>query len=176
MSFIRGVTVFVVPAPPPSAVKKSLAGRKTKLTPEVRRTILKLVEDGVPWKHIAGCVDVSVSTLCEWKAKRPEFAEAVTRATSRGIAKRLDAINRAAAEDWRAHRFMLSVTDRESFAERASVEVAAAPGGQSTIAILGAHEMDTLAATGRLPRGVKSDGGPVLAIPANGFERVGDGS
>ena len=38
--------------------------------------------------------------------------------------------------------------------------------------------MDALAATGRLPSKVEraAAGGPVLAIPANGFERVGDGS
>jgi len=91
-----------------------MAGRITKLTPELQAKIVKYAAKGIPRCKIAGLVGVHPGTLSEWcqrgrEGKKPyaEFNEALKRAESRSIAVDLETIRKASKQTWQAAAWRL---------------------------------------------------------------------
>lgn len=84
-----------------------MAGRQTKLTPEIQTAICTAVTVGVPYVQAAVLAGVGPSTALEWiqrgegrharRATTPyaEFAEALARAKAQDMARRVARINQA---------------------------------------------------------------------------------
>ena len=70
-------------------------GRPTKFKPELAKRILRSVERGTPATHVARAAGLSYQSLLNYQRLHPHFADAMSRAISRGIEKRLEVIERA---------------------------------------------------------------------------------
>jgi hypothetical protein len=80
----------------------------TKYTPARVRTICRHIANGVPREHAAALAGLSKGSYHEWLTSFADFAEAVTRAEGRLIAKRLARIDHAgAAGTWQADAWTL---------------------------------------------------------------------
>jgi hypothetical protein len=64
-------------------VGKRMAGRPTKLTPELTRAICELIESGDAPEVAAGVQGIGRSTFFEWQSRNDEFRTAVARAKDR---------------------------------------------------------------------------------------------
>jgi len=83
-------------------------GRPSKLTPQTVKRILRSVGRGLPLVHAANAAGMSFQTLCTHRSKNPQFADALARAISKGIERRLRKIEDASnAGDWRASAWAL---------------------------------------------------------------------
>ncbi len=82
-------------------------GRPSKLTPEIRKKILKHVENGLPYQLAAESVGIARSTLQDWKAKNPDLADALKEAEAKSVAVLVARIKKASHENWTAAAWLL---------------------------------------------------------------------
>jgi hypothetical protein len=75
--------------------KKKKRGRPTKFTASTRRKILANIRRGLPLNHCCVAAGITFQSLCTYRDSDPAFADAIMRATSRGIESRLGIVSRA---------------------------------------------------------------------------------
>jgi hypothetical protein len=115
--------------------KRGRIGRPCKYNAALARKVCRMVEQGVPITHIVAAVGISFESLCDYRRKHPEFDRQIKEATSRGIAKRLDTIQRAMESQDERLAFQASVWylthvpgAAEHFSESRRIEVSGPDG------------------------------------------------
>jgi len=103
-------------------------GRRSKLTPETITLIQDALAAGATYRLAAMYAGIHEATLYEWKAKKPEFSEALTRAEGRGAVHILAEIRAAARTDWRAGAWILEKRYPQEFGKQV-LEVQGKDGG-----------------------------------------------
>jgi hypothetical protein len=68
---------------------------------------LEAIEAGATFKLACELVSITEAAFCLWRRGDPDFAARVDAAAARGDSSRLKAINRFAAQDWRAPAWLL---------------------------------------------------------------------
>jgi hypothetical protein len=82
----------------------SMAGRPTKLTPEVRIKILQLIRGRVPWMAAVKSAGLDYSTFCKWRQRGKdagrgayfEFVGDLKKAEAEGVIRNLTIIQKSA--------------------------------------------------------------------------------
>ena len=112
-----------------------MAGRPTKLTPEVHNAIVNDIELGVIYKDAVGAAGVSYPTFLSWlergkavrdgelrktKSNKPflEFLNSVERAKHTAFAMYAKEIQKASKKDWRAAESFLKRRDPENWGDK----------------------------------------------------------
>ena len=76
-------------APP---ARRNKAGRRFRITPEVRALLLRAAEKGIPFSLALKTVNIGYQTLCDYRHRFPAFAAELEAAELRGMEKRLEKI------------------------------------------------------------------------------------
>jgi len=93
-------------------------GRPSKFTAETQTRVLSCVEKGLPLTLAASAAGISYQSLVTYRAKNPQFADALVEAVARGVEKRLKKIEDASdAGDWRASAWLLEHCQPEHFSK-----------------------------------------------------------
>lgn len=100
--------------------------RPTKLTPEVRETIVEAIRKGVPARHAAQLAGITESTFHNWissgkvakSGRFLEFLESIKRAEAEAIEAAVGSIRTAMPDDWRAAMTYLERRYPEDWARR----------------------------------------------------------
>jgi hypothetical protein len=82
----------------PQTKTAKATGRPTKKNQAAIARILKIARSGLPLKFAAQAGDIDAETLSRWRAKDPEFAQALSQAQLHAVEERWKLI-RKAAED-----------------------------------------------------------------------------
>ena len=102
-------------------------GRKTKLTPEVRKRIIQALQLGASFKDAAEYGDICYKTFYRWfkkgkenqKSEYNEFYKLVSKARSNFNLKLLLRIEQAASEgNWRAAAWLLERRCRDEYGKK----------------------------------------------------------
>ena len=93
------------------------AGRPTKYCTSAVKTICDAIADGVPFVHASALGGITHETLCQWRRRYPEFAEAVQAAVAEGIKARLEIIVEASKQDAKHAQWWLEHVLPEHFAK-----------------------------------------------------------
>lgn len=113
-------------------------GRPMNLTPEVAERIVGWVEKGLTNARAARASLVGESTFYQWlaKAEEPgsdpmyaEFADAISHARERRVAKLLSLVEEAADDDWRAAAWILEHGDSRVDFQKVTKTELSGPGG-----------------------------------------------
>jgi hypothetical protein len=112
-----------------AAPRRGKPGRPTKFNPKTVKRVLCCVEKGMPLSLASSAAGFSYTTLSDYRAKHPQFAEALKRSIAKGVEKRLKKIEDASdAGDWRASAWLLEHCQPEHFAKN-RIELTGANGG-----------------------------------------------
>jgi len=103
--------------------KSKVAGRKTKLTPEMKEDIRKKLELGLNYKDVCMGVGISEETFNTWRKTKPEFSELVDKANAKVKEISLASIRRGEVRDWRAAAWRLERRFPEEYKEKKELEV-----------------------------------------------------
>lgn len=107
-------------------------GRKSKLTPELQKNILRLIEMGVPQKHAALACGIHECTVSTWKARGEKgiepyanFLKAMKEADSRAMARYVELVAKAACIDkqWAAAMTMLERRWKDHFGRKENLTI-----------------------------------------------------
>jgi hypothetical protein len=79
------------------------AGRPTKFNDATLDRLCAALADGCPIKSACTVVGIGVTTLNEWREKRPKIDQRMDEARELARQKALQAIKAAGEKDWRAH-------------------------------------------------------------------------
>ena len=120
-----------------------MAGRKTKLTPELQKEFCGYVSGGLTKKGAADAVCISETTLYDWLQRGQkdedagkdtvysEFLESVKRAEAGFKLTHIRTIQEASADDWKAAAWLLERCYRNEYGRAAmDVNLAGQPGGE----------------------------------------------
>lgn len=88
----------------------------TKYSKEITEEICKYIEAGNTQHDAATLVDISDETFHQWKNNRPEFAEALKKATTKSKNRNIQIIQRAAITTWQAAAWWLERRFRDEYA------------------------------------------------------------
>ena len=94
----------------------------TKMTPQVRATILKAVGLGASYTAAAGAAGISLDTLTAWRKKDSALSADIARAEGEMQMRNLACIQLAAPKQWSAAAWLLSKRFAE-FRDSASVAI-----------------------------------------------------
>jgi len=112
-----------------------MAGRKSKLTPEVEKIILETLRIGATFEAAAGRAGVSVSAVNEWRrrghdkhsrksSKRLQaFALAVDRALADAETSLVGTVRKASSSQWQAAAWLLERRWAGQYSVRARLDV-----------------------------------------------------
>jgi hypothetical protein len=89
---------------------KAVVGRPTKFSSSVVEALCEALADGMPIKGACVVAGICVTTLSEWREKRPEIEERMSEARERARQKALQRIKSAGEKDWRADAEWLRLT------------------------------------------------------------------
>jgi hypothetical protein len=89
---------------------KRAPGRPTKYSHHVLERLCDALADGMPIKGACVVAGIGVTTLAEWREKRPEIEQRIDEARELARQKALQAIRAAGEKDWRAHAEWLRLT------------------------------------------------------------------
>src|SRR6266849_2535354 len=89
---------------------KRAAGRPTKYSHHVLERLCGALSDGMPIKGACVVAGIGVTTLSEWREKRPRLEDRLSEARELARQKGLQAIKAAGEKDWRAHAEWLRLT------------------------------------------------------------------
>lgn len=78
------------------------AGRKTKYTPATVKTLEEGIANGLTYTLAAARAGITFETLSQWRKQHPEFSERLAHAEAEAAERRLQAIEAAGQQDWRA--------------------------------------------------------------------------
>lgn len=98
--------------------KKSLVGRKSKYTEEVKQTILKALREGYTKKDAATLAGISPKHLFEYTKLHQDFSDQVEASVLSFKHKMLKNIDRAAPKDWKAAAWRVERAFPNEFSER----------------------------------------------------------
>ena len=106
-------------------------GTKSKYTPEFLKKIEYLASLGYPQRKIEEVLGLSQDSLSVSRAKdrirhgkEGKLVKALTRAREKFIARHLENIDTAAFDkDWRASKYLLSITEPQNFSEKQRLEL-----------------------------------------------------
>src|SRR5260370_33648907 len=80
---------------------KRAAGRPTKYSHHVLERLCAALADGMPIKGACVVAGIGVTTLSEWREKRPEIEQRIDEAREVARQKALRMIKTAGGKDWR---------------------------------------------------------------------------
>src|SRR5260370_39542841 len=86
------------------------AGRPTKYSHHVLERLCGALSDGMPIKGACVVAGIGVTTLAEWREKRPEIEQRIDEARELARKKALQRIKAAGEKDWRAYAEWLRLT------------------------------------------------------------------
>ena len=89
---------------------KRALGRPTKYSHHFLERLCDALSDGMPIKGACVVAGIGVTTLAEWREKRPEIEQRIDEARELARQKALQAIRAAGEKDWRAHAEWLRLT------------------------------------------------------------------
>ncbi len=116
-----------------------MAGRKTKLTPEVQKKIVEYIRGGAYKAHAAEAAGVSVDAVDNWirrgedsdEEPYTEFAAAMRQAQGEDAVRDVQVISRAATDgDWKAAAWKLERKYPAEFGQRQHIDQSIAVGGE----------------------------------------------
>jgi hypothetical protein len=102
-------------------------GRPTKRTPDVEARIVEAVRAGNYIETAAAYAGIGKSTLYEWQAKYPDFADALQRARAEAEVRDVTLIRQAARTQWQAAAWWLERSFPQRYGRRDKLEVTEAP-------------------------------------------------
>src|SRR5438445_12349565 len=102
---------------------KRAAGRPTKYSHHVLERLCLALSDGMPIKGACVVAGIGVTTLAEWREKRPEIEQRIDEARELARQKALQAIKTAGEKDWRAYAEWLRLTFPADYRSGNKVEV-----------------------------------------------------
>lgn len=116
-------------------VRRRKPGRPTKYVPATVRKVLRAIERGLPLKLAAAHGGIAFETFTVWRARYPDFAQAVEQALAKSVRYHLSVIESAASQgDWKAAAWLLEHRYPEHFA-KSRVELAHVGQVEHTFAI-----------------------------------------
>jgi hypothetical protein len=107
--------------------------RKSKLTPEVEKELLQLIQAGVPKDEAAAAVGVHRATFYRWQADNATFATAVEKAFGRCVATKVLRIRKAEDDSWQAAAWWLERRMRQDFGRVDRMELTGKDGGSVSV-------------------------------------------
>ena len=127
-----GAELLVAPPKPPGP-----GGRKSKLTPEVRKRLVAAARRGLDHDAMADVAGVHRATFYAWMAKGRaaksgmyrELLDALTCAKSVGEDALVALIEHHAKKDWRAAAFLAECRRPDRYGRKRRVEITGADGG-----------------------------------------------
>lgn len=106
-------------------------GRKTKLTPELIEVICREIRNGVPRKHAAAIAGIGESTLYEYVADNPDFAERVKKSDAEAISRNVGVVQVAAQNSWQASAWWLERRHSKDFGRKDNLHLGSAETNES---------------------------------------------
>ena len=103
--------------------------RPFKITPEVEKRLLQLIQAGVPRKHAAQACGIAESTFHLRLANNRSFRSAVEKAYAECVAAKVLRIRKAEDDSWQAAGWWLERRERADFGRVDRVEQTGADGG-----------------------------------------------
>lgn len=103
--------------------KSNNAGRKLKLTPEMKEDIRKKLELGLNYKDVCMGVGISEQTFSRWRQENQEFSELVDRANAKVKEISLASVRRGEIRDWRAAAWRLERRFPDEYKDKKELEV-----------------------------------------------------
>lgn len=108
-----------------------MAGRRPKLTPEIQKSVVKILAHCGRVEDACVTAGISISTFYQWKAQGQkqsrgayrDFLEALERAEVQRRLTREAKILKAGEKDWRAIAWMMERTEPKRYAPRVLVHV-----------------------------------------------------
>src|SRR6266853_5611143 len=85
-------------------------GRPTKYSHHVLERFCAALSDGMPIKGACVVAGIGVTTLAEWREKRPEIEQRIDEARELARQKALQRIKAAGEKEWRAYAEWLRLT------------------------------------------------------------------
>lgn len=113
-----------IPEPDPKKL-----GQPTKYTPARIRTVIQYIRAGNYVETAALAAGIGVSTLHEWRAKHPDFAEAIQSARAIAEQRNVLLIQNAASESWQAAAWWLERSFPQKYGRHDRIEHTGADGG-----------------------------------------------
>lgn len=108
-----------------------MAGRPSKLTPEVQQRVLQAIAGGNTKKDAAAYAGVGYRTLEAWLAdQRPafqQFQQAVAQKEAEAVVRNVTLIQKAAADTWQAAAWWLERRRPDDWGRKERVEHSTAP-------------------------------------------------
>jgi hypothetical protein len=89
---------------------KRALGRPTKYSHHVLERLCDALSDGMPIKGACVVAGIGVTTLSEWRERRPEIEQRIDETRELARQKALQRIKAAGEKDWRAHAEWLRLT------------------------------------------------------------------
>src|SRR6266853_3252891 len=109
-------------------------GRPTKYSHHVLERFCGALSDGMPIKGACVVAGIGVTTLSEWREKRPEIEQRIDEARELARQKALQAIRAAGEKDWRASAEWLRLTFPADYRGNANkIEVSATAQASSIV-------------------------------------------
>src|SRR5438552_13281441 len=102
-----------------------MKGRKSKLTPGLRRRICTMLAGAHTIRTVCAALGIGERTFFTWCEEDPTFSAETQRARAQGRIKIVESILEAA--DWRARAWYLERTDPEQFARVAERQIVIQP-------------------------------------------------
>lgn len=100
-----------------------MAGRRTKYTEETVAKIEQAISIGATYKLAAQYAGINEATLHEWRNKKPEFSERLSRAEGKAAIQSLATIRAAAPQDWRAASWLLERRYPDEYGKRERIDI-----------------------------------------------------
>jgi hypothetical protein len=151
------------------------AGRPPKKNPQVVARILKIARTGLPLKFAAQAGNIDAETLAQWRAKDPEFNQALSQARLEAVEKRWQQIQKAAQDRLDADGNLVKAGDWKSLAwqlERAYPAEFARPEFQLNLQSNSlTQNFLSISITGEQAREIEVEAAPVRESVAAMFER-----
>lgn len=112
-------------------------GRSTKISPELQKQIVEVLEEGNYREVAADCVGVPATTISKWMRKGKlypngvygTFRQAVLKAEREAERRCVRALIAAGSEDWKANAWYLERKFRDRWGKTEKVELTGAKGG-----------------------------------------------
>lgn len=101
--------------------RKSLFGRKTKLTDNTTIAVVANLKRGLSIRETCNIVGISETSFYDWRNQHADFSDIVEQAQYEAIKKHRANIDQHAKRDWRASAWTLERTHPNEYAPKSTV-------------------------------------------------------